>query len=205
MPTCLTAEEIHDKLFTDVNGYALSASGRDKRQEYNNSDFTYGEVTPQSMQSIISMLPSSKGVFCDLGSGTGKAVVLAPIIGDFERSIGVELVADLHDAALHVGSRFDSEVRPLLPETKRHCELEFRNDDILATDVSTTDVVLAHCTTCFSEEMMSKFTWKCSEVRPGTLLACVSRRLEMECFEQLKVESCTMGWGTATVYLYVRK
>jgi hypothetical protein len=199
------ATAIHDALFTDVNGYALSSLDRTNKTECNNADFTYGEVTPESVRRIIDMLPVKTGTFCDLGSGTGKAVVLAPVLGQFTHSIGVELLPNLHDTAASVGQRYEKEIKPTLPEAMRNHTLEYRNEDIFLTDLSNVDVVLAHCTTCFAEDTMRRFTKKCEETRPGTHLACISRRLESDCFEQIMVDSCSMGWGTATVYVYRRK
>lgn len=195
---------MYDALFKNLDGYAISADSR-ALHDRDNSDFTYGEVTPKSMQHIIGVLPKRTGIFCDLGSGTGKAVLLAAMLGEFDRSIGVELLSGLHDAAVEVGKRFESEMKPRLSATAVPCALEFRNEDIFSTDFSGIDVFLAHCTTCFSDELMTKFTMKCADAKPGAIIACASRRLALDCFQELSVTPCEMGWGTATLYVYRRR
>jgi len=63
---------------------------------------TYGEVTFWSFAHILmrvkSLNPHAKH-FCDLGSGTGKAVLIASIAIGFQRCTGVEIVKSLHNVA----------------------------------------------------------------------------------------------------------
>ena len=52
------------------------------------------------------------GVFYDLGSGTGRGVIGAALIGSFDSVCGVEMISELHEAALGVKEEFVERVAP---------------------------------------------------------------------------------------------
>src|SRR5688572_30636458 len=102
---------IQDRIFSDIQGYTLSSVGRMKLQRDADPAFTYGEVTPESVQMMLETVQPQPGeVFYDLGSGTGKAVIFAAILADFARCTGIELVEDLWQAANTARERYEGEV-----------------------------------------------------------------------------------------------
>ncbi|EKX43703.1 hypothetical protein GUITHDRAFT_110160 [Guillardia theta CCMP2712] len=68
---------------------------------------TYGEISPSSFAEILCLVQPKEGeIFVDLGSGTGKAVLLAASLFPFSESIGIEFVEPLHKAALRLQQSF---------------------------------------------------------------------------------------------------
>lgn len=194
-----TVDSVYNNLYSAVNGYALSSAAKERNALFDNSDFTYGEVTPSAMQELLEHLPQQRGVFYDLGSGTGKAVILASMLKGFDKCVGVELLQDLHESAVRVQQEFEQSYKASF-ETANACSLEFRNENILETDLSDADVILGHCITCFSETSMQAFIEKCTQIRPGAVVLGISRSIAHPCFDQIAVGQCQMGWGAATVY-----
>lgn len=52
------------------------------------------------MKIADAVAPGSWGVFVDLGSGLGKAVLTAHLVGGFQKCIGIELLESLHSGSL---------------------------------------------------------------------------------------------------------
>ena len=71
-----------------------------------NKSLTYGEIHPESFLQILGLavknLPVGTTIrFCDLGSGTGKAVLTAALSSfRFLKVLGIEIVPGLHELAL---------------------------------------------------------------------------------------------------------
>lgn len=55
-----------------------------------------------------------RGVFYDLGSGTGKAVFTAALVHRFERCVGIELLESLHVCAQRLKARWNAVIAPQL-------------------------------------------------------------------------------------------
>lgn len=200
----ITAQTILDTLYGDVQGYALSSSGRSRIAREADPAFTYGEVTPEAIEYIVSQAQPKQGeVFYDLGSGTGKGVMFASFFGNFAKSIGIELLDELWSSANHTLSRFESELKPHLPVEKQFQEIEFRNGDIFTQDISDGDVVFSHCT-CFDDELMAKLTRQCETLKSGSRVITVTKGLNSPEFIALGTTPFRMAWGDATICFYQR-
>jgi SAM-dependent methyltransferase len=201
----MTPAVAYDQLFAAVDGYGIAARGKEHLGLGADPGFTYGEASLPGMEQIIATLgEGARGTFYDLGSGTGKAVILAAMLGAFERCIGIEFVPELHETALSIGREFDAVIRPSLPQEKQRVAVEFRNEDVFLADIRDGDVFLAHCCTCFTEEQMQKLQRSLLAIRPGALALMVSRSLPEGPFALAGSFPVQMGWGTATVYVYRR-
>jgi len=76
---------------------------------------TYGEVASDGFAEILELTQPQPGeAFLDLGSGSGKAVVLAAALYPFSRAVGVEFVRALHKASSHIVAAFQDAL-PRLP------------------------------------------------------------------------------------------
>ena len=81
----------------------LEAAGRET------DSLVYGEIAYSAMYELLEML-KDKGaiggkageVFLDLGSGVGKAVLMAGFLHSFEACIGYEVLPELHTMALEL-------------------------------------------------------------------------------------------------------
>jgi hypothetical protein len=76
---------------------------------------TYGEVASDGFAEILALAEPQPGeAFIDLGSGSGKAVVLAAALYPFSKAVGVEFVRALHLASSRIVAAF-RDALPRLP------------------------------------------------------------------------------------------
>lgn len=202
----MTFSALQDALFSDVAGYSLSASGKAVIGREADPALTYGECTPEAVEQILSVAGAQPGeTFYDLGSGTGKMVVFAAFFMPLKKSVGVELIPELHEAAQMVGRRYIEEIQPKLPDGRRETRLEYRMGDIFEADLSDADIVASHCCTCFDDSLMQKLSDKLETCKPGTRIVTITRGFSSPAFEPTGVIPVQMGWGQATANAYIRK
>lgn len=202
----MTAAElasIQDTLFADIQGYTLSSTGRAKLQRDADPAFTYGEITPESIQMMMDTVQPQPGeVFYDLGSGTGKAVIFASLVAPFAKSVGIELVEDLYQAANLARERYELHVKPALDPVHHSRQIHFVNGSMFDQDLSDAGVVFTHCT-CFDDAMMNQLSEKlANSLRSGARVITVTKGLTSPAFEPLGSTPFRMAWGDATVLFY---
>lgn len=196
-----TARMIFDLLYADINGYAISQAARNRLSHVDQA-LTYGEVTFDTFAKMLqNVAPAAGEVFCDLGSGTGKAVLAAHMLHDFSRAVGVEVLDDLHQTAISVQSRFGREFRPSLPEPKQKQSVEFIQKDFLHHDFSDADVVFVHAT-CMYDALLTQLDPQLSKLKPGARVMTVSKPVLAKNLKEYKVQIYNMAWGQATVFFY---
>lgn len=191
-----------DILYGDVNGYEISNRARQKRPFYDRAQ-TYGEVSVESMYQIITEVkPKENEVFYDLGSGTGKAVMLAAMFFPLKKSAGIELLDDLHESAKTVLKRYNSEILPHLNDKEKKTEILFLIGDLLEQDLTDGDIVFIH-STCFDPEMMQVIEQKLAkELKKGSRVITVTKTLISDVFHNYKYKEFNMAWGRATAFFY---
>lgn len=195
--------DLEHLLYEGVEGYNLATLGRDRRQCHT-PDFTYGEVTPDVISTLLAVANARPGeVFYDLGSGTGKAVLYAAVLGDLSKSVGIELLEELHAGSMRAHERFTNEVLPHMP-SKQGQHVEMRLGDITKEDISDGDIVFTHCT-CFTNELMDAVAKQCATMKPGSRIITVSKALPITGdFVLVEQAPCTMAWGSATLHVHRR-
>jgi predicted RNA methylase len=139
---------------------------------------------------VLAELKPSEVLF-DLGSGDGRAVIMAAT--DFgARSVGVELRDDLSKKALMSIQLLKSENKPQIIQK-----------DIFDVDLSSADVVFLYLTTSANERIKPKLE---SELKSGTRV--VSHDYEILGWEPEKVdtfcENPELGYPSHTLYVYRR-
>lgn len=191
---------IERRLFSDVEGYSLSSIGRTRIERSADPSLTYGEITPAAVTHMLGRVQAVPGeTFYDLGSGTGKAVIFAAMLG-MGKAVGIELVPDLHDASQRVGDIFMEEVRPEHPAAGA---VDFLFGDMFEKDVSDADVVFSHCT-CFDDAMMARLAGKLESLKPGARVITVTKSLPSTQFSLSGSDFLPLAWGDATVYYHTR-
>ena len=199
----MTTDLLQQQLFGTVEGYSLSSLGKSRIGRDGDPALTYGECTPGAVEEILCAVDAKPGeVFYDLGSGTGKMVIYAAFLVPLKKSAGIELLPELHQAALDVGAHYDAAVRPHLSDAHQQTQIHFRQGDIFAEDFTDADIVVNHCCTCFDDALMQKFEESLSTLKPGTRVATITRGLSSSNFELTGVSTCQMGWGQATINAY---
>jgi len=140
----------------DWEGYLLveSTNGCD-------NSALYGEIPPASFAELLRRLAVRPDIrFYDLGSGTGKLVALAALMG-FEAT-GIELEPGRHQRAL--AARAALVRRGAL---KRGGSPQLVQGSILEHDFSDADLVFAD-SVAFSPEMMETLARSAAKMKPGT-------------------------------------
>jgi tRNA A58 N-methylase Trm61 len=128
-------------------------------------------------------------VFFDLGTGDGRAVIMAA--KDFgARAVGVELREDLVKKAL--SSVYEQGLQD---------RVTIVNGDMFGVDLSSADVVFLYLTTSANEKVKPKLE---AELKHGVRV--VSHDYEIVGWKPVKVENfCenpTLGYPSHTIYLY---
>lgn len=193
-------QDILDRLYDGVNGYNLSFSDRvgDRKEDKN---FTYGEMLLEPFARILDAVAPKPGErFYDLGSGTGKVLVMADQLHPFASVTGIEFLPTLNAKATEILARYGAELRG--PD--RTAAITSRQGDMLVEDLSDADVIFVHAT-CMSPELIESLGHKLVPVcKPTARIVLVSRGFfgmrEYECLERLDY---TNAWNTtSTAFVY---
>lgn len=195
-------KEIFTSLYADVDGRALSVKEREDKQ-YSSPSFIYGEVVPDSFYQILKEASPYLGkVFYDLGSGTGKAVMLAHLLFDFSESNGVELLSLCYQASVEVKNRYEKEFRPsIAKDIGDSSQISFLHGNFLDFDISDADFIFLN-SVCFEEDLFESLKVKLESIRPHAHVVSISRPLHSPYFHQYKLEMYKFSWGSANAYFY---
>jgi len=147
--------------------------------------------TPVVRQMLILAELKPGEILYDLGSGDGRAVIMAA--KDFgAKSMGVELREDLAKRAL-------SNIHELGLETKA----QILQNDIFKVNLSQADVVFLYLTTSANEKVKPKLE---TELKPGARI--VSHDYEILGWKPSKInnfcENPRLGYPSHTLYVYKR-
>jgi trans-aconitate methyltransferase len=191
------ALSLFERLYAAVDGKAISHAARERSGDGDLS-LTYGEIVPHSFRALIDEARPQPGeVFYDLGSGTGKPVILSALLYPFSRLVGIERVADLAAAARRVLKDLKSQSEQSVPK------IRFVTGDILKQDLSDAGVVYSHAT-AFTYELMDEIEERLHALPRGARVALVGKHLESKAFAFKKSQVCEMNWGPSLAQLYVR-
>jgi len=198
------AQEIFEQLYSGFSGYDIARTEKE-RTGLKDAGTTYGEVVPGAFIEVLREADPKPGeVFFDLGSGTGKATILAALAYPFSRVVGVELLPGLGDAARQVLARYDAQVRPRLTPEHQQQRIEFIDGNFLEQDLSSADVLFAHGT-CYGPETMAQLTQKLTEMHTGARVVMAGQTIQSPDFAFVKMKVMRTDWGTALAAVYQRR
>lgn len=194
---------IFEALYDGLAGYQLSHKDRAALEKTGDKSHVYGEILPRPFEELLTATGAKAGqTFFDLGSGLGKPVILASMLVDFAKCLGIEMLPTLVESSRSVLARYDDEFRSQLPG-KADQQIEFRQGDILEVDLSEPDVVFIHGT-CFSPELHEPLTRKLvEELKPGAVVMGLGMPFVSESlFIFHVVPQFSLDWGLAPACLY---
>ena len=182
-----------------------SLSRKERRQnKLNDASLRYGEITFDGFTKILERIKvlnndnATGGTFVDLGSGTGKACIMAALSDNFSAVIGIEVLDKLHKKAKENKTRFKKRVDPT-PST----EITFSRDDIIAAEEWTqiAKCVFTLCT-CFCDELMDDLIKKLETCDKGTYVVSVTHPIISDKYKLLEHGKYKMSFGEATVFFH---
>ena len=166
---------------------------------------TYGEVDCSSLMSVFNIVRSIRargtggGVFYDLGSGTGRAIVVAHASEDFSKCIGIEVSRSLYRASMTIQNKYNRWCNPRLQHEA--VPIALLCDSFLDVDWSDGDVCFAN-STCFDVDLMRALSIKAEALQSGSLFITFTKPLLSVAFSIVRKEHYDMSWGRTTVYIF---
>jgi len=191
--------------------YPTSFAKMTSRQEregqgHTDASLVYGEISfgpfslqIQALRENHGILTTPGGIFVDVGCGSGKPVIAAALLHDFDVCMGIEILHGLHSLCLQVKNHWE-QMKTKLSQKKQNMEIRFMNGDATVIDWSDADVVFMN-STCFDDTLMRALAGKCEELKPGSIVITTTRRLPSSLFEILEQNKMNESWGEATVFI----
>lgn len=189
------------EIYANVSGNKITTAEIDLIKKKGGNP-TYGEIKPESLTTLLQELGITKDdVLYDLGSGTGKVVVQSCLEFPFKKVVGIELCQNRHEKATHALGQLKQ--RGFIK--KKH-SIHFIQGDIVETPCKDATVIFM-CSTCFSDELMTKLAEKISQLKKGTRVITLKRLPNPKKYKLAFVREyrLAMSWSTpegSPVYVY---
>lgn len=195
------AEQYFNQLYGDVNGYGVSSKAR--VDEGVTEGLLYGEVPFETWKSIVMRAnPKHESVFFDLGSGTGRVIMQSHLLFNFQKAIGIELLAGLHDKACEVASQFIEHIEPAVKAELADRELHLLNESFFDVDLSEADFILLNHP-MKDRKLLEKLEQKfLDELKPGTKIVSIIRALSNPAFKSHGSTKYQFSWGESTAHFF---
>mmetsp|Transcript_46638 Transcript_46638/g.130049 ORF Transcript_46638/g.130049 Transcript_46638/m.130049 type:complete len:524 (-) Transcript_46638:55-1626(-) len=184
----------------------------------------YGEIEPnefakvlQRIQHIYGHMHPGKGIargkFYDIGSGSGKACLVAAMLHPFELCCGIETLSELCTLAEGLQARHDKRIASGKPpigyngdetDDRKKQVIRFACTDALE-DNSWSEATMTFChSTAFSEEMMLTFAETTELMEIGSVVITCTKPLPTTKSRWLTLlhDRLEVAWGTVKVWAY---
>lgn len=195
------ARQIYDDLYSDVDGKQASLNGR-HQMHLDGRSFVYGEVVFDGFAELLKDADNVPGgIFCDCGSGTGKAVMMAHLLCDFKRCVGIEIIDNLYSTSKNILERYKKEFWPGIQAEIGEKEVILYHGSILHGNYCDVDLLFMN-STCFQEDLMSAIELNLSYMKPGSQVVTLSRCLRSPNFVMEKQKTYDFSWGKATGFFH---
>lgn len=192
----LTEEEasaraaVFDQIFSEWQEQDIKGKSIAERKENNQEDaaLTYSGSNFDSVNKMLNSLKAGhgpfyeKGVFLDLGSGTGRACIAAAMHHPFDKVVGIECVQCLCEVATAAAARYQEAQLPG-PEDGKKPEVQFiKGDFVTETDTHLESVIpeVTCCmavAACFGEKEMQALVAIAKRMVPGSVVITVTKPL----------------------------
>lgn len=154
-----------------------------------------------------------KGIFYDLGSGTGKAIIAMALFHPFLKLIGIEFLDSLYRLSMYSKKAYDSSIKEKYIKFKGLFTLnnlnriEFYNADFLKQKWYDASIIFIN-STCFSDNLMIALANKANmECEEGVVIITITKRLKCldNTWETKESFKRIMSWGLATIFIHIKK
>ncbi|PIY68950.1 hypothetical protein COY90_03195 [Candidatus Roizmanbacteria bacterium CG_4_10_14_0_8_um_filter_39_9] len=187
-----------EQLYLHVDGYAISKKAISKLSRYY-SGYMYGEITYRGFLRMLAMArPKKNEVFYDLGSGTGKVVILAAMLANFSKVVGVEIFQELLDASQKVLDHY-KELSGLNNSFSQ--SVVFIHGNFNDVDFSEADVIFMNAT-AWSYEFGVPFIRKLEQLKKGARIITSTLVIKSNKFKINPIGSIDFSWGDEEVFIH---
>jgi hypothetical protein len=197
----LIAGEILDKckifkeVFSKTKGGSISQEERNVK-ELHGSEYTYGEIEVLYFIDLLKTVYTKKGgVFWDLGSGAGKALIAAALgYNSFDKICGVEQLEGLYTVSIEIINKFCAKSnidKSLFSVVK---------GDMRTIDWSNADVIYAS-SICFPDDLIKELAEKGKSLKKGTIILSLKAwhlKTEYKVVNNIQLK---MTWGKTGLYI----
>jgi predicted RNA methylase len=195
------AAKIFSYLYDNIDGYSVSNQARIGNED--KKDLLYGELPFETCVEILTKSQANlAGNFIDIGSGTGRVVMAFNMLANFKKSVGVELLAGLHDKAIEIKTVFDSVVKNNIIEHHKNHPIEFYNKNIFDFDLTGFDVVFMNHPFKEGDAFNSLEEKFIKELAPNAKIITIIRGLKNPAFKNLGSAKYQFSWGESTAYFH---
>lgn len=223
MGSVLEQKDIYEEVMRPFPVTLGKAVSKKEREETSQKDSTlvYGEITFDALGTVLEKIKKvygrpgtgtsgvegflqdgQRGVFYDLGSGTGKPVVGAAIAHTFDVCYGIEILEGLYSVSLDVLNAYNTRGKAKLARTTdTHVQMMLGN--MLRFDVKDWrdgDIIFIN-STCYDEAIMITLSKMSKGLKKGAFVISLTKQLPSEDFEVLEYEMYKMSWGDATIFI----
>jgi SAM-dependent methyltransferase len=201
-----TLDQLLESLYSETNSHRISTNDRDQLN-LKSDELTYGEIVFLSFMDILARLNiKPQEIFYDLGSGSGKAMLVAALNYDFAKARGIELLPGL----ITLANKKLAECRNLIQwhdknladvYQRRIDKIEFVQANIFDVDISDATLVFINAT-CFTQDSWDKVLKKFTQLPPGARIFMTTKTVDHPQFNLLFQEQFLMSWGLSRVSAY---
>ena len=180
------------------NGIQLSKKFR-KENQLKETQYTYGEIDLLALLALLyDLKPTAQDQFYDLGCGLGLTVFLAGLCFKIKKSVGIEILAPLHQTSTQILQHHQSN------QAHKTNPIQFIHADFLNVSLNEASIVFINATAMMGE-LWIKIEEKLSTLTPGTRVIVISHRLPTPSFRLIDQMMQPMNWGLASTFVYVKQ
>jgi hypothetical protein len=160
---------------------------------------TSGEIFYESINKLIPMMRLKESdVFVDLGSANGKIVSQIFLTTPVKTSIGIEIVPELHNAAMRVLQQIKNDL-PYFYENNR--EMTFIHGDFLNKSLDSMTVALINAT-CFPPSLLHELGKVINNTPTIRLVLSLRPLITLQRLVCKKVIPIECSWDSTLCYCY---
>lgn len=190
---------LFNKIYSTIDGFGTSKKTRQNLNLLSDKSLVYGEVDFMSFKEIIDLAnPKKNDVFFDLGSGSGKAVIIAAMCFDFSACIGIELLEPLHQLSAEALKVFHENSNG---DIKNIPEIKFYHQNLIHTDLSSADLIFINAT-CFPVDFWNTLIKAFDQLEKGVKIIINTKKIDSHFFKEIYSGSHLMSWGMNSVRIY---
>lgn len=187
-----------NEIYQGIDGFLISKSARSEQDAL---DYIYGEIKFIPFIALLSQVDiNQETIFCDFGSGIGKAVLAAAMVFPIKKSIGIEILPQLHKCACA-----QQEKLKLNPKyTQQADNIEFILGDFLEKDLNSINLAFINSSTLFDPTWSSLCT-RLDNIPGLKTVITTSKPLKSREFTVINSYKVQMSWGVVMAYIHDRK